>query len=103
MPAPCAPHSGVGDQGGRHVVHAAIGPHKWLLLAIGWELALFGVLIQFAAVRETFGIRMPTWSDLAMALAVSAFVVAAIEATKGFLRATIERSIARRDRRIIIG
>ena len=76
-------------------------PHKWLLLAIGWELALFGVLIQFAAVRETFGIRMPTWSDLAMALAVSAFVVAAIEATKAFLRATSEeRSIAGRARRI---
>jgi Ca2+-transporting ATPase len=63
-------------------------PHKWLLLAIGWELALFAVLVQFAAVRETFGIRMPTWPDLAMALAVSAFVVAAIEATKAFLRAT---------------
>ena len=63
-------------------------PHKWLLLAMAWELALFGVLIQFAVVRETFGIRMPTWSDLAMALAVSAFVVAAIEATKAFLRAT---------------
>jgi Ca2+-transporting ATPase len=76
-------------------------PHKWLLLAIGWELALFGVLIQFAAVRETFGIRMPTWSDLAMALAVSAFVVAAIEATKAFLRATSEeRSIAGRARHI---
>ena len=63
-------------------------PHKWLLLAMAWELALLGVLIQFAVVRETFGIRMPTWSDLAMALAVSAFVVAAIEATKAYLRAT---------------
>ena len=35
-------------------------PHKWLLLAIGWELALLGVLIQFQAVREAFGINMPT-------------------------------------------
>ena len=63
-------------------------PHKWLLLALAWELALFVALIQFAAVRETFGIRMPTWQDLTMALAVSALVVAAIEATKAFLRAT---------------
>jgi soluble P-type ATPase/nucleotide-binding universal stress UspA family protein len=71
-------------------------PHKWLLLAIAWELGLFGVLIQFAIVRETFGIRMLTWPDLAMALAISAFAVAAIEATKAFLRATTVGSIARR-------
>ncbi len=61
-------------------------PHKWLLLAMAWELGLFVVLIQFAAVRETFGIRMPTGADLAMALGVSVLVVAAIEATKAFLR-----------------
>jgi len=67
-------------------------PHKWLLLAMGWELALFAVLVQFAVVRETFGIRMPTWPDLAMALAVGAFVVIAIEATKAFLRASDARS-----------
>ena len=41
-------------------------------------------------VRETFGIRMPAWSDIGMALAVSAFVVAAIEATKAYLRATTD-------------
>jgi Ca2+-transporting ATPase len=63
-------------------------PHKWLLLAIAWELALFGVLIQIPAVRETFGIRMPTWPDLATALAVSALVVLTIELTKAYLRAT---------------
>jgi len=61
-------------------------PHKWLLLAVGWELALFGVLIQFAVVRETFGIRMPTLADLGLALGVSAFVVAALELTKAYLR-----------------
>ena len=37
-------------------------PHKWLLLAMAWELALLAVLIQFDTVRETFGIRMPSWS-----------------------------------------
>jgi P-type Ca2+ transporter type 2C len=62
-------------------------PHRWLLAAIAWELGLFAVLVQFAVVRETFGIRMPTWLDIAMALAVSAFVVVAIEATKAVLRA----------------
>ena len=63
-------------------------PHKWLLLAIGWEMLLLGVLIQFAPVRETFGIRMPTIDDLAMALGVSALVVLAIETTKAFLKNT---------------
>ena len=69
-------------------------PHKWLWLAMGWELALLAVLIQFEPVRATFGIRMPTWSDLWLALAVSAFVVAAIELTKAFLRATMKGSSA---------
>ncbi|MDH4190886.1 MAG: cation-translocating P-type ATPase [Betaproteobacteria bacterium] len=63
-------------------------PHKWLLLAIGWELALFAILIQIPAVRETFGIRMPTWSDLGLALSVSAVVVVAVELTKAYLRST---------------
>jgi Ca2+-transporting ATPase len=62
-------------------------PHKWLWLAMGWELALLAVLIQFESVRETFGIRMPSWSDLGLALGISALVVAAIELTKAFLRA----------------
>jgi Ca2+-transporting ATPase len=61
-------------------------PHKWLLLAIAWELVLFGVLIQISAVRETFGIRLPTLSDLTMALGVSALVMAAIELSKLWLR-----------------
>ena len=62
----------------------------------GWELLLLGVLVQFDAVRETFGIRMPTLADLALALAVSAFVVAALEATKAYLRRTPQGAAARR-------
>ena len=73
-------------------------PHKWLLLAIAWELGLLGVLIQFPIVRETFGIRMPTWPDLGMALAVSALVVFAIEVTKAYLRMTTEGAAAKRSR-----
>jgi Ca2+-transporting ATPase len=30
-------------------------PHKWLLIAIAWELLLIAVLLQFDAVRESFG------------------------------------------------
>ena len=69
-------------------------PHKWLLLAMAWEVALLAVLIQFDTVRETFGIRMPSFSDLGMALGISALVVAAIELTKAYLRATAGRAAA---------
>ena len=55
-------------------------PHKWLLIAVAWEIGLFAALIQFAAVRETFGIAMPSWSDLAMALGVSAVLALAAAA-----------------------
>jgi len=63
-------------------------PHKWLLVAMAWEIGLFGVLIQLPIVRETFGIAMPTWPDVAMVLAASAVVVLAIELTKLYLRMT---------------
>ncbi|OGA74148.1 MAG: ATPase [Betaproteobacteria bacterium RIFCSPLOWO2_12_FULL_65_14] len=68
-------------------------PHKWLLIAIGWELGLLGVLLQFASVREAFGIAMPSWSDLGIALATSVFVLAAIEAAKAYLRATAKDAV----------
>ena len=71
-------------------------PHKWLLIAIVWELALLAVLIQFPAVRETFGIRMPTWPDVGMVLAVGALVVVAIELAKAYLRATSDIALAGR-------
>jgi Ca2+-transporting ATPase len=75
-------------------------PHKWLLLAMAWELGLFGVLIQIPVVRETFGIAMPTWPDVAMALGASVVVVFAIELTKAYLRMTTGGSAAGRPRLI---
>jgi Ca2+-transporting ATPase len=61
-------------------------PHKWLLLAIGWELLLIAVLIQFPAVRGAFGIRLPSLGDLGMVLAIGALVLAAIEGTKALMK-----------------
>jgi len=69
----------------RHSIFSA-PPHKWLLIAIGWEAALLVVLLQVPAVRETFGIRMPTLDDLALAFGVAAFVAVTIEITKSYLR-----------------
>ncbi len=34
-------------------------PHGWLLLAIVWEVVLIVLLMQFAPVRDAFGIHMP--------------------------------------------
>jgi nucleotide-binding universal stress UspA family protein len=70
---------------------------------MAWELGLFGVLIQIPIVRETFGITMPTWPDMAMALGASALVVFAIELTKAYLRMTAGGTAATRSRLIDTG
>ncbi|MBI2161309.1 MAG: cation-translocating P-type ATPase [Candidatus Rokubacteria bacterium] len=62
-------------------------PHKWLLLAIGWELAMIAGLIQLPAVRDAFGITLPTMRDLFLIVALGVGIMATIEVTKGVLRA----------------
>jgi Ca2+-transporting ATPase len=66
-------------------------PHKWLLIAIVWELALILVLIQAPAVRNAFGIAMPSVSDLGIILALGCAIVLAIEMAKAVFR-TKERT-----------
>jgi Ca2+-transporting ATPase len=63
-------------------------PHKWLLLAIGWELALIAVLIQFPAVRNAFGITMPSASDFGLIFALGVGIVVVIEMAKAAFRST---------------
>ena len=58
------------------------------------------MLVQIPVVRETFGIRMPTWSDLGLALGVSALVLLAIELTKAYARARMTHPAVRRSRSI---
>jgi Ca2+-transporting ATPase len=61
-------------------------PHKWLVIALAWEIALIAVLIWVPAVRESFGINIPSWSDLGLITALGVAVFAIIEATKAILR-----------------
>jgi Ca2+-transporting ATPase len=61
-------------------------PHKWLLLAIFWELVLVAALLQIPTLRDTFGIRLPTFKDLATVTAISAVVLLSMEALKAVLR-----------------
>jgi Ca2+-transporting ATPase len=63
-------------------------PHKWLLLAIVWELLLIVALIQVPAVRNAFGITVPSAADLAMIVALGIGVVIVIELTKVAFRTT---------------
>jgi Ca2+-transporting ATPase len=61
-------------------------PHKWLVLAIVWELILLAILIQFEAVREAFGIAMPSWSDVGFVFATGLAIMLTIELAKLVLR-----------------
>ena len=61
-------------------------PHKWLLLAIFWEMVLVIGLIQLPTLRDAFGIRMPTLSDLGIVTAISVVVLLSMEGLKAFLR-----------------
>jgi Ca2+-transporting ATPase len=61
-------------------------PHKWLLIALAWEIILVVVLIQIPAVRQAFGINMPSAGELAVITAFGIFVMAIIELTKVVMR-----------------
>ncbi len=65
----------------------AVPPHKWLLIAIAWELLLIAVLLQFDAVREAFGIAMPSMRDVGIILAIGFGVLVSVELVKAALRA----------------
>jgi len=69
-----------------------VPPHRWLILAILWELALISVLIRIPSVRNSFGILMPTISDLAIILGFSVFVFLAMEIAKAALRKKLARA-----------
>ncbi|MCX8021264.1 MAG: cation-translocating P-type ATPase, partial [Syntrophorhabdaceae bacterium] len=61
-------------------------PHKWLLLAIAWELILISVLIHFPVVRDAFGITMPPFSMLALIFVFGIIVFISMEIVKKILR-----------------
>jgi Ca2+-transporting ATPase len=61
-------------------------PHGWLLLAIVWELVLVAGLLQIPALREAFGIRLPSLADLAVVTGISIAVLLSMEALKAVLR-----------------
>jgi len=65
-------------------------PHKWLIIALAWELVLIAVLIQIPSVREAFGIMKPSVSDMAIIVSLGLFIFVIIEVTKVILRRKIQ-------------
>ena len=63
-----------------------VPPHKWLVIALAWELLLIIVIVQIPAVRQAFGIAIPAMTDVAIIAAIGLTVMAVIEITKVLLR-----------------
>jgi len=61
-------------------------PHKWLLLALLWELVLIAVLVQLPSVRDAFGIIRPAASDLGIIIGFGVVVFISMEIVKAILR-----------------
>jgi len=64
-------------------------PHKWLIIALAWEIVLIGVLIQIPTVREAFGIMKPSLSDMTIIISFGLLIFVIIEVTKVILRKKI--------------
>ncbi|MDI6777159.1 MAG: cation-translocating P-type ATPase [Syntrophales bacterium] len=61
-------------------------PHKWLLIALAWEIILIAVLVQISSVREAFGILKPSVVDLEIILGFGIIVFISMEVVKAILR-----------------
>ena len=72
----------------RSLIHSifSVPPHKWLIFALAWELALIAFLVQLPAVRQAFGITIPGIGDLLLIAAIGLLVMLIIEASKVLLR-----------------
>jgi Ca2+-transporting ATPase len=68
-------------------------PHKWLIVALLWEVLLIAGLIQIADVREAFGVRMPSVMDIAYISGFGLFVFVAMEIVKTVMRKRAEISL----------
>lgn len=61
-------------------------PHKWLVLAILSQAVLTMAVVQIPAIRESFGVELPTATDLGIVFGFSFVVFISMEVMKPFLR-----------------
>jgi hypothetical protein len=62
----------------------------WLLLAIASQLLLTAVLSQLQAIRDAFGVLIPSVTDIGIILGVGLFVLISMEVVKAVLRAKLK-------------
>lgn len=67
-------------------------PHKWLLLALAWEVLMIFILIQIPSVREAFGINKPSSELFGIILAIGVVIFISMEVIKGILRRKMVQS-----------
>jgi len=63
-----------------------VRPHKWLLMALAWEIILITVLIQMPAVRNAFGILKPSAVGIELILGFGVVVFISMEVIKAVIR-----------------
>ena len=68
-------------------------PHKWLIIAIFWEIVMIVVLMQIPQIRESFGVSIPSLSDLLLIFGLGLLVFIVMEAMKMALRAMGDKGL----------
>jgi Ca2+-transporting ATPase len=71
-----------------------VRPHKWLLMALAWEIILITVLIQIPAVRSAFGILKPSAIGIELILGFGIVVFISMEVIKAVIRARKAQRVA---------
>ena len=63
-----------------------VPPHKWLLVALAWEIVILVVLLQFPTLLDTFGITKPSLEDIWIILGACVVLTIGMEVVKAILR-----------------
>jgi Ca2+-transporting ATPase len=66
-----------------------LNPHKWLVISIISTLLFTFFIILIPAVRESFGILLPSLKDMTIILSFGVFVLLTMELIKVYLRKTV--------------
>ncbi|MEM2652051.1 MAG: cation-translocating P-type ATPase [Candidatus Caldarchaeum sp.] len=59
-----------------------VRPHKWLLLAVVWEIVLISIIMMLPAGREVLKLALPGWDDLLWIVGGALVLFASVEAVK---------------------
>ena len=60
--------------------------NRWLNLAVGWELAMLGVIVYVPFLQKPFGTFSFAWTDWALTAGLAFTVVPVLETVKWFER-----------------